>query len=117
MPSKFNYPHAQSTASRLIDKFGTAGLLRRSVKTGTAYDPTVSVVDYPVMLVDLEYAEALIDGTQIKRGDHKLYMSVSGQTPLTSDRLVFGGKELKIIDVKPLSPAGVDVYFEIHGRL
>lgn len=116
--TKFNYARSQTTASRLIDKFGAAGLLRRSINTGSSYDATVSDVDYAVTLVDMDYAETLIDGTQIQRGDHKIYMSVSasGVEPLTSDKLVCNGLELKVINVKPLAPAGIDTFWEIQAR-
>lgn len=125
--SKFNYARAQTTASRLIDKFGQSGTLRRMTNTGTSFDPTQTPTDYPCTLVDLEYADTLTDGmlskvgdrdgTQIQRGDHKIYMSVTdGIEPTTSDSLQVDGAWLRIIQVKPLSPAGIDVYFEVQAR-
>jgi hypothetical protein len=113
----FNYNRSRATAERLIKKFGMAGAVRRQTNTGPAYDPAVITTDYPCRLVVLDYDDAKIDGTLIRRSDKLIYLSTEGLAvmPTGADAIV-AEAAYQIIDIKPLSPAGVVVFWEIQAR-
>ena len=114
----FDYSRPRATAERLIAKFGQAATLRRTVSGGTPYDPTTDTVGYPCTIVVQSYADALIDGTRIKRGDKKVMVSTKGLTiePTTSDALVIGGVSHELAMVKPMAPGGTVVLWEVQAR-
>lgn len=117
MPA-FNYDRAAATADRLIDKFGQQGTITRLENTGQPWKPVQSKVSYPCRLVVLSYTAKDIDGTLIKAGDKKVYVSAIGLKiePKTTDKLVINGKENTIIAVDQLNPAGTPVYYVCQCR-
>lgn len=114
----FDYSRARSTAERLIAKFGQAGAIRRVTSSGPAYDPVQTTTDHACKLVDLDVDEQTIDGTLIMRDDRLVYLSTAGLSiaPELSDKVVIGGVEHAIMNIKPLSPAGVVVFWELQAR-
>ncbi|MCW0979408.1 hypothetical protein OK142_01185 [Agrobacterium sp. BT-220-3] len=111
----FDYAKPRATAERLIARFGTAGAIRRTVQSGPSYDPVLTDTDYPCTLVTLEIDMSKIDGTLIQKGDRMVYVSTQG-LPIEiaeSDRIVIAGKEHVIKQCRPLSPAGLTVYYEL----
>lgn len=111
----FDYARARATAERLISKFGTTGAIRRTVQSGPSYDPVLTDTDYPCTLVILEIDISKVDGTLIQQGDRMVYVSTQGLTieVTVSDKLVIAGKEHVIKQCRPLSPAGLTVYYEL----
>lgn len=114
----FDYARARATAERLIAKFGTTGAIRRAVKTGPDYDPEITETDYPCTLVTLEYDDAKVDGTLIRKTDKLIYVSTQGVTITLeeSDKIIADGKAYAIERLKQLSPAEIVVYYEVQGR-
>lgn len=113
--AQFDYALSRATAERLISRFGMAGTIRRSVSSGPSYDPVITDVDYACQLVVLEIDLSKIDGTLIQKGDRMVYVSTAGLSIqiAESDKVVIGGKEHAIRNVKPLSPAGLIVFYEV----
>jgi hypothetical protein len=116
--SAFDYVRAAATAHRLIAKFGRAITVRRTANSGTAWAPTLTATDYTATAAVLEYTARDIDGTLVKVGDRRVVISTTGLAiePTTQDRLVIGGEEMGIVRVMKMSPAGVNVYFEVQAR-
>lgn len=116
--SKFDYDRSAATADRLIDKFGQQGTITRMENIGQPWKPVQSKVNYPCRLVVLSYTAKDIDGTLIKAGDKKVYVSAIGLKiePKTTDKLVINGKENTIISVDQLNPAGTPVYYVCQCR-
>ncbi|MCD1266067.1 hypothetical protein B5M44_19150 [Shinella sumterensis] len=112
------YPKLQQTAARLIAKFGQAGAIRRTTTSGPAYDPETVTTDHACQLAVMQYTDDKIDGTLIMRGDKLVYLSTAGLSiePSTADKVVIGGEEHAIVNVKPLSPAGLVVFWEAQAR-
>jgi hypothetical protein len=115
--ARFDYARARATAERLIAKFGMAGSIQRQTNTGPAYDPTVITTDYPCTLVVLEYEDRQIDGTLIRSTDKLIYLSTEGLaiTPTEADRVI-ASDTYSIVSLKPLSPAGTVLMWEIQAR-
>ena len=115
----FGYARLKSTADRLIASAGQAATLRRPTSTGTAFNPTPGApVDYAVRVVVEAYRIREVDGTRIRADDLKVLMAKGSLAvePLTTDRLLIGGVEHAIMDVRPTSPGGAVVMFEIQAR-
>jgi len=112
------YARLQATAERLIAKFGQVGAVRRSTQSGPSYDPVMTDTDYACQLVVMNYEDREVDGTLILSTDKKLYVSTAGLsiTLERSDKIVADGVAFSIEKLKPLSPAGLIVFYEIQGR-
>jgi hypothetical protein len=115
--TSFDYARSRATAERLIAKFGMAGAIRRKTSTGPAYDPSFTTTDYLCKLVVLNYEDSKIDGSLIRRTDKMIYLSTEGLsiTPTEADSIV-AETAYQIINIKPLSPAGTVVFWEIQAR-
>lgn len=123
MAKRFNYTRAERTAQRLINKFGQTGQLLRYVPgTGPAGSKTKpTYVPEPAIFVVLDYDDRKIDGTRITVKDRWIFLSTEGMAspPTLQDRLRdVKGQEYEIVPpLKPLSPSGHDVFYEIQGRM
>ncbi|MGX9443869.1 hypothetical protein ACWX0K_15005 [Nitrobacteraceae bacterium UC4446_H13] len=129
MAATFDYARTRATAERLIARFGQVGALRRTTDDGDIFNPTQTTADHACTFAVLDYAKSMVDGTLIKQTDQMVYLSTSGLaiTPETTDRLVVGGTwsgsplklngaVMTIVNVKPLSPAGTVVFWELQVR-
>lgn len=119
--STFNYAKSAATAQRLLAKFGQTGVLRvPGEPSGPPHNPTPGVpVNHACTFAVLKYENRDIDGTLIKASDKKVYLSTKDLTvaPLTTHTLVIGGADHTIVLVKPLNPAGTEVFYELQVRV
>lgn len=117
--SVFDYNRSRTTVDRLFHKFGQSGTLLRPSNSGSSWDPDVTNDTYPCQLVVLSYYAKDIDGTLIKSGDKRVYVSPIGLKiePETTDKLIIHGKENTIVSVQELRPANPVVYYECQCRL
>lgn len=109
------YARLQATANRLITSYGQQGTVTRITNTGPSYDPVQTTDDHPCRLVVMEIDLSKVDGTLVEATDKMIYVSVAG-LPIaltTADRVTIGGKSHAMKIVKPLSPAGTTVVYEI----
>lgn len=114
----FDYGRSRAVAERLIARFGMTGAIRRSTRFGPTYDPVVTDTDYVCQLVVMNYEDREVDGALILTTDKKIYISTAG-LPITlerSDKIVADGVAYSIEKLKPLSPAGIIVFWEVQGR-
>lgn len=121
----FNYGRMQATAERLIDRFGQSATLRRAgATTGDGWNPTPGApTDTTLRVLDFNERVRDRDGTLIGETRRTLTVSTSaGVVPTKKDTIAVGiaagdvvsGTVFEaIIEVRPLSPAGVDLLYEI----
>lgn len=114
----FDYDKARATAARLITKFGQKGSLRRIASAGPDYDPVQTSEDFACSFVDLDRSQAHVADTLIQRGDRMVYLSTEGLsiTPTLADKVLIGGIEHAIVDIQPLSPGGMVVFWQLQVR-
>lgn len=116
----FDYARAQATAARLLAKFGQTGTLTvPGSSSGDAWNPTIgAATTETVTFAVLSFENRDIDGTKIKMGDKKVYLSASGlaAVPTTDCTLTIGSAVHSIEGVEPLSPAGVVVFYQLQCR-
>lgn len=119
------YNGLKSTASRLLTKFGKPMTLR--IQTGSVYDPVTQTnvpayTDYPVSGLVLNYGRERSgavseSGTLVQTNDRKLLLSVSDAPIPSIGALVVDGAGIYTVEnVKALSPAGINLLFELQGR-
>ncbi len=121
----FNYERSVTTAKRLIKNFGQKGFLRKpGKKSGTAFNPTIgSSNDFPIVVVDLNREVRDSVGTLVVKTQRTLLVSTEGLslvTPDKADTVMMGPTgfvedmtEHKIDEIRPLSPGGTVVLYEI----
>jgi len=116
----FNYARAKATAERLIKKFGQSATLRQSTQVdgSSDYDPEYEDTDHTCILAVLDYDIHKVDGTLIQSTDKQVYLSTEGLSvaPGEEDSLVINGDVFSIVQLKPLSPAGTVVFYEVQAR-
>jgi hypothetical protein len=115
------YTGLQATASRLLTQFGKPMTLR--IQSGATYDPVTQTnvpayTDYPVSGLVLNYSGRTNEsGTYVQTDDKKLLVSVSeAPEPTTGAQVIDGANVYTVQAVKALSPAGVNLLFELQGR-
>lgn len=68
------------------------------------------------------FKQEVIDGTLVKLGDCKFIVPAYGldsidiKTNYKRCSVSFAGEDWKVIDVKPISPAGTDIIYYLHSR-
>lgn len=110
----FDYAASKATAERLISRFGQDATLRQITESGDAWAPTLTETDTTVKVVDLNRRERDASGTLVGVTRRTLYVSASaGVTPAKGDKVVIGGTEHEIDEVRPLAPGGTVVMHEV----
>ena len=113
------YTRAAATALRLIKRYGQTMTLRRITTGAYAAGAAVqsqsdeSVSGVVLDFTDYERAAGLID-----INDRKVMLAASGMTaaPALEDQLIASTVTFKIVNSKPLSPAGVPIIYELQVR-
>ena len=106
--ARFNYAPLKTTAAKLIDRFGTDGIIRR-----------INDQDYAVRVVISDYLPREKDGQFIQFTDRKAIIAAKGLAIVPnaqSDSLIVGGVTLQIVLVTPTSPGGDDVIYDLQIR-
>ena len=116
------YSGLTATAARLLLKYGQSVVLK--YETGGTIDPATGVVTVPATQETVtgygaatRYKNSEIDGTLIKSSDQRLILERVAVEPLVGWRAQVSGKEYKIMDVMPVSPADEDVIYICQLRL
>lgn len=123
MTSVFDYSVSRATADRLIAKYGQTVKLRRVVNSGVVSEPTQTPTDHTTRAAILNIAARFIDGENVLRGDMRGIVSMgplntAGVIPTVSDRLVAAdGTVYRIIEARPIAPAGVAVIYILQLRV
>lgn len=120
MSAAFDYSRPKASADHLLARYGQTGILRRPTTSGPAYKPTGGAPDdHAATFAVLDYSNRQIDGARILATDKLVYLakgSLTIEPAPNKDLLVIGGVEHKIVAVKPLSPAGTVILWELQCR-
>lgn len=110
----FDYSRAAATAQRLISRFGQSATLRQVTDGGDAWNPNPTETDTTIPCVDLNREVRDPSGTLTGETRRTLYISTSaGVTPAKGDKVVIGGAEHEIAEVRTLAPGGTTVMHEV----
>lgn len=111
-----DYAKLQKTTASVIASVGapiviaSASASDYNASTGEAETNTKKLTGSAVRF---DYDLSQVDGELIRGTDARLVSTVQAKP---GDVVVFAGERLRAIDCKPLSPAGVSLYFEIQVR-
>lgn len=109
----YNYSPLRATAVKLITSFGKNLTLRTMTNSGSAFDPTVTNTDTPIVGVMLGYRAAEVDGTLIQAGD----MQVLTYDPVTVEqKIIDGGKAFSVVSVTTVSPSVTPLIYKVQVR-
>lgn len=115
------YQGLQNTALDLIGRYGTAVSVKR---TSGDYNPvtgsvpnSIEQVFSGVGLIE-DYEAGQVKDTLIKTGDKKITIAAKdlGTKPAPNDEIVISGEAYRIQSVNTVSPAGIDLLYEVHCR-
>lgn len=122
----FDYLSSRDDADSLLAEFGQAVKLRRITSTGDAFAPAQTVVDYATTAAVValpRWYPPVIEGTDILRTDRRGLIAAGPLTALEVqaqkfDQLILAsGQIYKILDVKPVAPAGIVVMYDAWMRI
>ena len=115
------YDEVLAVADELLVEFGAAATLTRV--TPGAYDPTTGTTTadntetWTGTGAKFDYEQKDIDGTKIRAGDQRVYLSVVGiVNPQTGDTLTIGGVILNVVASRQLKPASTAVLYDVQVR-
>lgn len=113
------YSGLVTVAQRLLISKGK--LLTFSRETSSAFDPilghnTVSVSTYTGNGAAFDYNHREIDGEIIQRGDIRLILEATTTAPTINDSVTIDSDVYRVMEVRPISPAGTVVVYEIQLR-
>lgn len=90
--------------------------LHKTITSGPAWDPVITNVDYELSTVEYPYKISNRDGTVIQANDKFLFVQAGIAVPEMADTVTANGIGYQIINIMPLSPAGIDVLYELQLR-
>lgn len=115
------YDETAAIADEILKEFGAAVVLTRVTPGG--YDPATGTTTGDVTTTwtgtgaRFDYRQNEVDGTKIRQGDQRAYLSVVGiVNPQSGDKLTMGGTEFNVVESRPLQPALVAVLFDVQVR-
>lgn len=115
------YEDMAATAAEMLAEFGQPVTVTRETPGG--YDPATgtttagTVQTWAPAGVKLDYTQREIDGTLIKSGDQRVYMSAeAGLDPQTGDTVTLGAEVWRVVTSRTLAPAGVAVLLDVQVR-
>jgi hypothetical protein len=111
----FDYTGLQSTATRLISRFGRDFTLRTLDKSGVSYNPVIVNSDVTIKGVFTKFKASEIDGTLVESGD-KMIIVDSSVIPNVEQRIVDGSSEYSIVDVDEIKPGEIGMIYKIQAR-
>ena len=110
----FDYVRTKATAERLIGKFGQSATLRQVTNSGDSWAPTQTATDTTIIVVDLNERMRDSSGTLEGQTRRTLLVSTSaGVEPGKGDKVLIGGKEHEVSEVRPLAPGGTVILYEV----
>jgi len=109
------YRSLESTAQRLIAQFGqSAKLIKRTQHKPEPWNPVITEEEFAVNLVQSSESQSYRNETTVQEGD-VFFIIATGVVPEVGDG-VRTKRRYTIVDVKPLSPAGIDLYYDVQAR-
>lgn len=120
----FAYAHTAASATRMLQRYGAPCTIKHT--NPGVYDPSsgmaaVNVINAQSYCAVFAMPQRYINGTLVLQGDQQAYCAAGavirqGDTLNCRDSFTGEYRDFQVIDVKPVSPAGVPVLFVAHIR-
>ena len=123
----FDYAALAESIWADFNEFGRRAYLRKKVITGTAYAPTIGTPrDWPITAIDFNRRIQDVNGTLVPNTGRSLKVSTEGLdlvVPEKGDTVMIGSGEYpeemsehEIVEVRPKTPGGVTILYELDIR-
>lgn len=116
-----DYVNLAATAARLLASAGAPVSLKRRVEgeydtaTGDVLEDRVTT--YNGQGVKVDYTAREIDGTRIRAGDVRVYLSVAGMVaPRTGDVLMIEGAPWTVVNAATVQPGSITLLYDVQAR-
>lgn len=75
------------------------------------------VTSYVGQGVKVDYTAREIDGTRVRAGDARVYLSVTGMVaPRTGDLLILNGEPWTVVNADTLQPGAITLLYDVQAR-
>lgn len=105
---------AEATGSgEYLATFTRPGAVDRSMTPPTMGAPVL----FTARVVETNYADKDVDGTNVQSGDVMLLVSAAGgNEPQGKDKVTIGGRTLSVVQVMRVAPGGDALMFKVQAR-
>jgi len=116
----FDYETLKGTAAKLITNFGAASVISRT--GGSTFDPVTgsysggSTTTINAKAVRAQFTQSEKASQAVQESDIKLLVEAGKGVPLIDDNVLFDSINYRVLNVKEVSPSGVDVFYELQLR-
>ena len=116
----FDYAGLKEEVDAILAEFGQDCIIHRA--TAPVVDPVSGEVtpggsqDIPVIGVITDYADKLIDGTNIKRGDRLVYIRAVTEPKQGDVFILASGQQWAMVDFDAVDPAGLALVYALQLR-
>lgn len=111
-----DYNKALASAKRLIRENGRDVTVRTFTASGDEWNPVQVPNDVVVKAVQTQFKAEEIDGTLI-RTDDKLFLIAGGADISLAKRLIDGGIDYEVVNVREVKPGAVSILWKVQVRL
>lgn len=113
------YGNLAAVATRLLTSKGQSITFSREVQS--AFNPTTGVATTSTTTFSgygaaFDYNSSEIDGEIIQKGDIRLVLEATATAPIIGDTCTIDSDAYRAMNVKPTSPAGTPVIYEVQLR-
>lgn len=117
----FNYTKMQTTAIKLLTKFGTTDTVQLKRLSSVVEDPVEGTITGTptstyVTAVNTGIDKSMVDDVRILTSDNFMIIG-SAFKPIESDVVIINSIEYKIVGIKTISPAGTDIIYKVAYRV
>ncbi|URA07001.1 virion structural protein [Xanthomonas phage Elanor] len=119
--ASFDYASLKADVDELLAEFGQDCMLRR-LGAPVVVDPVEGTVtggaplEFPVIGVVTDYADKLVDGETIRRGDRLVYIQATERPQIGDVFVEANGTTWSVVDYDAVDPAGTPVLFSLQLR-
>jgi len=113
------YVELEQVAREMIGQYGKpAVLVRQGAPTGPEWEPVPGVdVPYAVVLLETRTFDRNRDSALVQQGDRiGLISPAVAVEPQMSDRLQLDGAEYHFVELRPLNPGGLNMFYRFLAR-
>lgn len=111
-----NYAKARASSIKGVSENGRNVVLRSFTTSGDDWNPVQVPVDTTVKALQSRFDAKEIDGTLI-RTDDKLFLIAGGADIGLAKRLIDGGVDYEVVNVREVKPGAVSILWKVQVRL
>lgn len=108
-----DYSKFQRLGKKQITKFGFTATIRRTTNSGDDFNPTQSVTETQITVVDLGNVVVSENKAENVAVRERQFVMTNEFTPIKGDVIVVGDDKFEIIRVDTVAPGNVDIIHQV----